>query len=122
MTGVQTCALPISLLIGEDRIGHTPKGDDLRLTMGQAFDLKIRRTMTGYAKTGKQSARATWKLEIVNGKDTRQTLLLDESFTAQWRISDTKARFTRQDARTARFTLDVPPGGMTLTYTVDMET
>lgn len=56
------------LLVGEDRINHTPNGENVRLKTGKAFDLTADMTRTHYQKlAGKNAFQATYQIVLKNG-------------------------------------------------------
>lgn len=114
-----------SLLIGEDSIEHTAKGEEVRLTMGEAFDLKIERRLASAEKIGKTRYALGWEIKVRNGKDKAQDLLLQENFPGAWKIVKASQEYKRLDARTAQFALSVPPTGkgeeFVVTYEVEIE-
>jgi hypothetical protein len=114
-----------SLLIGEDSIEHTAKGEEVRLTMGEAFDVKIERRLAKAEKIGKTRFVLAWEIRVRNGKDKAQDLLLQEHFPGAWKIVTASHEYKRLDARTAQFALSVPPTGkgeeFLVTYEVEIE-
>lgn len=58
-----------ALLVGEDRIDHTPKNETVRLTVGNAFDIKGERIQTSYKPLGDSGAQESFKITLRNHKD-----------------------------------------------------
>ncbi len=106
--------------VGEDRIDHTPRDEEVRLYIGDAFDL------VGEKKIVDQKQANHWrqqKIEITlrNHKDQNATVRVREHLGyGNWEISDNSHPFTKDDAKTIEFDVPVPTRGeSTLTYTVD---
>ncbi|QJB56688.1 DUF4139 domain-containing protein [Pseudodesulfovibrio sp. zrk46] len=97
------------LLAGESRIGHVGEGGEARLPLGNSFDVTVERTQTAYAKLGKTSYEASWRIEVKNGKDKPQILKLKERYSGQWKVVKADAKYVRTDAGGLEFTLTVPP-------------
>lgn len=113
-----------SLLAGESRIGHTGPGGEVKLTLGNAFDINVTRTQTGYRKLGKNSFEVSWTIEVVNGRDTVQQLTLSDGYSGQWKVVSADTKYTVPDAGTLQFDLTVPPSRdgkpLVVSYTVQM--
>ncbi|RME85472.1 MAG: DUF4139 domain-containing protein, partial [Caldilineae bacterium] len=57
------------LLIGEDTINHTPKGEDVTLNIGKAFDLVGERTQTDFNRIGDKVIKESFQIELRNQKE-----------------------------------------------------
>lgn len=106
--------------VGEDQIDHTPRDEELRLYIGDAFDL------VGEKKVKKQEQGRRWRkqeieLKLRNHKDTKATIRVREHLGhGNWKISNESHKFNKVDAKTVEFDIPVEPRGETvLTYTVD---
>ena len=113
-----------SQFVGEDRIGHTPSNETLRLTLGEAFDLTAeRRQMAFEQRSGTQRDAAVYESahEVVlknAGKETA-TVRVREPIPGDWEILSESRPHARPDAGTAEWKLRVPGGGKaTLAYRV----
>jgi hypothetical protein len=58
-----------ALLVGEDQIDHTPKNETVRLTVGNAFDIKGERIQTSYKPLGDSGAQESFRITLRNHKD-----------------------------------------------------
>ena len=56
------------LLVGEDTIDHTPKNETVRLTVGNAFDVKGERVQTNYKPLGDSGAEESFTITLRNHK------------------------------------------------------
>ena len=113
------------LLIGEDRIGHTPRDETVRLTVGRAFDLIGERTPVDYVQTGEQSLEETIRIEVRNRKEKQGvTVRVQEAMyrANDWEILEEEVdgepvEHRRLDSQRVEWRIDVPAGGSrTLTY------
>lgn len=64
-----------ALLIGEDRIDHTPKNEAVQLTVGQAFDLVGERTRTDYRRFGDRAIEETFEIRLRNQKPNEEVAI-----------------------------------------------
>lgn len=106
--------------VGEDRIDHTPKDEQLRLTLGEAFDIAAERVQTDY-KCGSDWCEESFKVSFRNHKDEAVEITALERLAraANWKITAASDQHEKTDSRTVQWKLKVPANGeKTLTYTV----
>jgi len=111
------------LLIGEDFIDHTPKGEDVTLNIGEAFDLVGERTQADFKRIGETVVEESYEIELRNQKpeeDVEIRVVEHLSRGTNWEIVDTSHEdFEKIDSNTIQWTLPVPAkGNAILTYTV----
>jgi hypothetical protein len=94
--------------IGEDRIIHTPRDEDIRLRAGEAFDIVAERTQINFQQLSAQRHEMEWAVTIRNRKNEDITVGILESAHGTWEIRESTHRHTRIDANNFRF--DVPVG------------
>ncbi len=109
----------LAQFIGEDRVDHTPKNEDVRLTMGQAFDVTVHRKQTDYRKLGETSFQTSWEIKVKNAKDAAQQVRVVENPRGDWTITQESLKHVKEAAFTAVWNVTVPAEGeTTFTYTV----
>jgi len=112
-----------SLLIGENTIGHSPKGEDLMLALGTAFDLTGERIQTDFNYVSRRVARESFEVTLRNRKaDEAVSIRVPERLYRwrDWQIIESSAPFVKVDNASIEFEITVEPGGEeTLTYTVE---
>lgn len=114
------------LLVGEDRIDHTPKDETVRLTVGNAFDIKGERVQTNYKQLGDSGAEESYKITLRNHKEEPVEVRVVEHLyrSNQWEITSERvdgeaAEHSKLDAQTVEWRVTVPAGGeAVLEYTV----
>jgi hypothetical protein len=111
-----------ALLIGENRISHTPKGEDLSLYLGNAFDLVGQRRQTDYTTVSRRVIQETFEIRLRNRKEDQAVeIRVPEHLYrwSDWEILNASTTYTQIDSTTIEFRVEVPPGGETvITYTV----
>jgi len=114
-------------LVGEDGIGHTAAGEDIRISAGTAFDLTARRIQTTYAtkrdstRTGgwRTVATADYRVTLTNATDSAVTIEVREERGGEWSVLSSSVPAEKVSATLIRFRVAVPPRGETaLTYRV----
>ncbi len=96
--------------IGEDAIKHTPKDEDVDLKIGEAFDVVAERVQTDYQNINR-GHESEWEVTIRNHKDTDIAVQVLETIPGDWTVLSQSQKFTKVDAFTARFDVDVPKDG-----------
>jgi hypothetical protein len=103
--------------IGEDRIDHTPKDEEVRVKLGSAFDVVGERRQTDFSV----DTRAQWmeeqiEIKLRNHKQQPVQVLVKENLYrwSNWKILTKTHEFTKEDARTITFPVEVAKDGETL--------
>jgi hypothetical protein len=111
-----------ALLIGENRIDHTPEGEDVQLFLGNAFDLVGERTQTSYRQLSSRVIQESYEIRLRNRKDNETVeIRVPERLTrwSNWEILQVSDDFTQTDSFGIEFRVDVEPGQeRIITYTV----
>jgi hypothetical protein len=108
--------------VGEDMISHTPTEETVRLMTGSAFDVKGSRRQTDFhISVNGHTLDESFEIKITNQKQQPVPVTVVEHLYrgANGGIVEKSSAFTKRDAHTVEFPLQVPPKGeSTLTYTV----
>ncbi len=105
--------------IGEDRIDHTPKDENIDLHIGNAFDLVAERKQTDYQKIDRRTAEMAFEITLRNHKSEPVTIEVNEPIGGDWTMEQSSFKYEKTSAFSARFTVPVPPNGeAVLTYRV----
>ena len=106
--------------IGEDRIDHTPRDEEVRLTVGEAFDVVAERRQTKYRKIADNLVESTWELVVKNRKkDEPATVSFNERVYGTWEVLSSSQEYEKTDAFGLRFDVTAEPGEeKVVTYTL----
>ncbi len=108
-----------ALFVGEDRIAHTPKGETVKLALGQAFDVTAQPKQTEFEQLSDRIFEAAFEIEIKNAKKEAVTVRIDENIPGMWEILSESHPHEKVDAFQAGWNVDVPAeGASTLKYKV----
>ncbi|MDQ7033455.1 MAG: hypothetical protein Q9P01_01070, partial [Anaerolineae bacterium] len=102
-----------ALLIGENRIDHTPQGEEVQIFLGNAFDLIGERIQTDFQQIGRTVLEETFEIRLRNRKDTETvTVRVPERMTrwSNWEIISATHEFEQTDAFGIEFRVDVAAG------------
>ena len=106
----------IAQFVGEDRIDHTPKNEDIKLKLGDAFDVTADKKQTHFKKAtaiGKYSQAYTASFEVVlkNAKDEEVEVVVHEPIPGDWKMQDESHPHEKIAAGTAEWKIKVPAEG-----------
>jgi hypothetical protein len=97
--------------VGEDRIGHTPKGEKVRLAVGSAFDVTAERKQTEYARLGERSYETGHEITLRNARAEPVTVIVSETIPGDWQIVQESAKHDKVTSSEAEWRVSVPAGG-----------
>jgi len=105
--------------IGEDRIDHTPKDEDVRVKVGDAFDIVAERKQTDYRVIARNVYEYAYEIKIRNHKDGPVTIVVNEPIGGDWEMISSTFEAKKTAAFAAEFNVPVAKDGeATLSYRV----
>ena len=108
--------------IGEDRIDHTAKNDEVRLKLGSAFDVNgvwkmVDAKRVDKGKLGKllenDEFEATYRIELNNAKKEAVTVKVVEPIPGEWKIIEESLPHEQTSANSAMWQVNIPADGKT---------
>jgi hypothetical protein len=99
------------LFIGEDRIGHTPKDENVTIHIGNAFDVIAERKQTDFKKVDTRTWEMEYEITLRNHKDSPITVQVNEPIGGDWEMLDSSYKFTKTAAFAAQFNVPVEKNG-----------
>jgi hypothetical protein len=110
-----------AVLIGENPIKHTPKGEEVRFELGNAFDLVGERKQTNFRQLSKNVIEETHEIRLRSRKETQRVEIRvpERLFRwSNWEILASSDPYTKLNASTIEFRVTVGPGEeKVITYT-----
>lgn len=106
--------------IGEDRIDHTPKDEDVRVKVGDAFDIVAERKQIDYKVLASGHLyEYAYEIKIRNHKDTPVNVIVNEPIGGDWEMVSSSFEAKKTAAFAAQFNVPVAKDGeATLSYRV----
>ncbi len=110
--------------IGEDKIDHTPKNEDVRLKLGDAFDITADKKQSNFEKRnayGKynHAFESAYEIKLKNAKSEAVTVVVREPVPGDWKMLEQSHPFKKVAAGTAEWHIEVPAeSSTTLNYNV----
>jgi hypothetical protein len=99
--------------IGEDLIDHTPRDEELRIKMGEAFDVVGDRRQMDYTVISNCVSESTWRVDLRNHKEEDVEVMLVEPAGGDWEIISSTHPFEQTDAWTFTLRPDIESHGET---------
>lgn len=101
------------LFLGEDRVGHTPKNEELRVDLGRAFDLTAERKQMAFAREGldKKVFESAFEITLKNGGAKPATVTVIERIPGDWTMKSESHPHKKTSAAQAEWRIEVPPAG-----------
>jgi len=97
--------------IGEDNIGHTPKDEQIRIYLGDAFDIVGERVQTDFKiDTDSKWIDETIKINLRNHKEEPVEFKVVEKLYrwSNWKISQKSHEYEKKDSNTIEFNVKIP--------------
>jgi len=104
---------------GEDTIGHTPKDEQVRIYVGDAFDVVCERKQMDYKRLGNDLFEMEYQITLRNHKDGPVNVEVREPVGGDWEVVNSNYKSEKLDATTIGFQIPVAKDGTsTLDYRV----
>jgi hypothetical protein len=105
--------------VGEDGIKHTPKDENVRIYVGDAFDVVCERKQTDYKRLAANLSEMEYQITLRNHKDGPVTVEVREPVGGDWEVLSANFKPTKLDSSTIGFRVPVErQGSATLDYRV----
>jgi hypothetical protein len=109
-------------LIGEDNIDHTPRNEDLKLELGNAFDIVAERRQSDFKRLPERPGtvyESAHEIKIRNQKGAPVSVRVVEPMGGEWTMLETSIPNRKTAAFESQWDVPVPAGGEAiLTYRV----
>ncbi len=97
--------------VGEDRIDHTPKDENVRIKLGDAFDVIAERKQMDYKNISRRVFEYAYEIRIRNHKEEAISVIVNEPIGGDWEIVNSTFPAEKTAAFAARFTVPVAKDG-----------
>ncbi len=107
------------LFLGEDQIKHTPKDEEIRLTIGKAFDIIGEREILTERRLGKRAREQDIQITLRNHKNEAIKVTVVERSYGEWDVRNSSTPVKKKTAQVAEWEINVPADGEAkLTFTI----
>ena len=95
------------ILLGEDRIEHTPKDEEMTLVVGNAFDIAAEERTMSQNRVTQTTEDRDMEIELRNRKETKITVEVSKQLYGFWEILEANFEYKKKDASTLEFKIPV---------------
>ena len=99
------------ILLGEDRIGHTPKDEEVFLTVGTAFDIVGEHKIVQQTRISQQVDEREFEIELRNRKNEDVTVRVEKKLWGYWEVLESNYNYEKEDAYTLVLQIPVKANG-----------
>ncbi len=99
-----------TILLGEDNLEHTPKDEEVLLTIGKAFDVKVEETTLARRKITDRISETDYRIELRNRKDEDVSVNVVKRLGNYWKITKKTHDFEKKSASKVQFKVPVAAG------------
>lgn len=108
--------------IGEDRVEHTPRNEEMRVTVGKAFDIVVERTQKDYRQISNRVTEMDMEVKLRNRKTEAVDVTVFDHYWGDWEIIRSSLTAKKSSANKVEFSVPVGADQETiLTYTVRIQ-
>lgn len=97
--------------IGENKIKHTPKDEEVKLKVGEAFDVVAERRQVDFQQISGHVYETGWEVTLRNHKQEDVMVGIIEPLWGNWQMMNESHPHQKLDAFTIRFDVKVPKDG-----------
>ncbi len=97
--------------VGEDRISHTPKDEELNLKIGNAFDVTCERNQIDFEKIASNVYEFEYEITLRNHKSAPITVDVNEPIGGAWKMVRSSHEWKKSAASAAAFAVPVASDG-----------
>jgi hypothetical protein len=106
--------------IGEDRIKHIPVDEEVRVSTGNAFDLRGERREMERVRISKNEYRESYEIELRNRKSEDVEIVVVEHPSGDWKITSSSLPYVKKSKDRIEFKVRVPKGDtVILSYSLE---
>lgn len=107
------------ILLGEDRIKHTPKDEKVTVQVGTAFDITAEYKMLSQNRVSNKVEEQQIEITLNNRKDSPVTVEIEKKLYGYWEITQADFEYEKKDAQTIICKQKIEKSGSkTITFTV----
>lgn len=109
--------------LGEDAIRHSPEGEEIRLFVGNAFDVTAEKTEKEYHQIGRCASQRSFEVKIKNKKSEAIVVkAIEDQLWGEWEVVKENLAHDKKDAHSVQWSVSVPAKSeFVLEYTIQQE-
>jgi hypothetical protein len=95
--------------VGEDAIEHTPRGEKVKIRMGEAFDVKAERILADHRQISDRVYEETVEIKLRNRKTEPIEVVVVEHPQGSWEVLESSHPYEKKEAYKIEFKVKVAP-------------
>ena len=99
------------VFVGEDRIEHTAVGQDIRLRLGEDFDITAQAKRVSFKEFDSNTSQAEFEVSISNAKPITQVIRYSQYLPNGWKILSENAKSQKETSNKIFWDIPVPAEG-----------
>ena len=96
------------VFVGEDSINHTAVGQDVRLRLGEDFDITLTGKRVNFKKIDSQTSQAEFEIKISNAKTTPQLVRYIQNLPAGWQMISESHLSQKESSNSVYWDISIP--------------
>jgi len=100
--------------IGEDLIDHTPQKEEIKLRIGEAFDIVVEEVQTENKKISRNVNEQSYEITFKNRKKENITVEVERLLGLNWEVLNTSHDFNKKDAQNIVYQIPIKANGETV--------
>ena len=93
--------------LGESQTDHTPKGEKIRLRVGDSFDIVAGRKQTDWKKISSDVTESAYEISLRNHKKETVVVKVIEPVPGDWTIINSSHEYVKTEAAAVEFSVPV---------------
>jgi hypothetical protein len=95
--------------IGEDRLNHTPKDEEVEISTGYAFDLVAETKVMDQRKLGRNKVEKDMLITLKNRSEDSKKIFVEHNPSGDWQILNENMKYEKDSAHKIHFTVNLAP-------------
>jgi hypothetical protein len=96
------------ILLGEDQIDHTPKDEEVSLSVGDAFDVVGEHQMVNQTRITKSVEEREFEVKLRNRKADNIQVTVEKQLWGFWEVTKSSLPYEKKNANTVKIVVPVP--------------
>ncbi len=110
------------VFVGEDKIEHTAKGQDIRLRLGEDFDITAMGKRVSFKKMDTKTSQAEFEVKISNAKATAVLVRFNQALPDGWKILSESLKSQKESSNKIYWNVEVPAeSDVILTFKIQVD-
>lgn len=97
------------ILLGEDRIDHTPRNEEIKLKIGDAFDIVGETSVVSRRRISERVEETDFRIELRNQKEIPVTVIVSKQLNGFWEILSASIDYVKKSTTEVQWTITVLP-------------